>query len=324
MEWRGTLAEADEQGMAYFVNSNVVENVLSSGNSFSVEADSSFQEENLTQLTISRVENPFVTEQYRTVGQGEVLGVATAAKPIFSGVFGRYPVYVFSTDGIYAVAYKPSGDYKDAQLISHRRLGGPITSSGEEVYFVSSQGELCKLSGKDVRVLDVTSDVVQLQWINAYGELMARKKDDTIEVYMPDGRRYVRDSKLVRIFGDIHNALGQDCEGNLVNLNKELTAWMPISFKTYPMALNGGELIAPMLITANQVGSFAENAQINLLGDDGTKCEWRELARISLANFCCRRIEKRIYSHPCRLVKLKLTGNAATGTIINDYALKYN
>lgn len=325
-QWQGNLTGVDEQGIAYFVSSDTAENTFAAGISFSVESDSVFQDDNLPRLTISREGNPLVTGEWRMVGQGEIMGVVSAAKPIFSGVFGRYPLYVFSVDGVYAVAYKASGDYKDAQLISHRILGRQLalTASGEDVYFVSLQGELCCLSGKDVKVLDKTENVAQLQWVNAFGELLVRREDDSVEVYMPGGRRYRRDARLAHVFGDVHTALGQNSAGRLVNLNDETLQWLIVALETYPMALNDGALIAPMQFTANQVGSFAENAEIKLLGSDGTKCEWRELATISLADSCCRRIEKRIYSHPCRLVKLKLTGNAATGTVINDYALKYN
>lgn len=325
-EWSGGLTGIDEQGMAYFVNPELNDNVSVVGYSFYEPTEQNTNEQFLTELTMSRCGNPFVIEQYRSVGQGEVINLAVAAKPIFSGVFGRYPIYAFATDGIYAVAYKNTGDYKDAQLISHRRIGAQkaIASSGEEVYFVSSQGEVCALLGKEVKVLGKDAEIKQLSWVDVYKELIVRHGDNTVCVYMPGGRRYDRDAGLRNVYGDFHDAIGEDTNGRLVDLNIEQRGVMPVMLEIYPIALNDGELIAPMQLTTNQVGGFAENAQINLLGSDGIKCEWKELITIPLVGTCCHRIEKRVYARPCRLVKLKLTGNAATGTVVNDYALKYN
>jgi hypothetical protein len=51
----------------------------------------------------------FRAEGYRTIGSGSIFALKNAAAPMSQGQFGQYPVYAFTTEGIYALPVKEDG-----------------------------------------------------------------------------------------------------------------------------------------------------------------------------------------------------------------------
>lgn len=324
-EWSGTLTGCDSQGFAYFLNDDIVETELSQGYSFYAPTEQNTEEPAYNEFTASVSGNPFVTEQRRDVGQGEILSLAAVAKSVYSSVFGRYPVYAFTSEGIYAVAYKELGDYKDAQLIDRHRLGEAraIAVTGDKVYFVSSSSELCYIAGKEVTELDKLDYVSQIVWVNEFNELLVRYDDNIVNVIMPDGRRYERDAGLRHLYGDFYDAYALDIDGYIVDLNRETGAEMTVVMETFPVAPKGDEMIAPVNLSVNVSGEFSTQGQFTLSGVDGVSCDWRNLSEIALEGVCCHPITERVYASPCRLLKLWLFGTAASGTMLRDVTVKY-
>lgn len=323
-EWSGTLFGVDEQGYACFVNEDLAENEMSAGYSFYEDTEQNTEIPALNEVVVSRNGNPFVTDQCRNVWQGEVLGLASVVGSVYSSVFGRYPVYAFSTDGIYAVAYKESGDYKDAQLIDRRQLGEArvIATSGDSVYFVSVEDELCRLKGKEVEVIAVVSGVSQLAWVYEFGELLIRHDDNSVSVFMSDGRFHERTQPLQNVYGDYYDAVAQDLNGNLLSLNDETVGVQTVLLETYPIAVQDDEIIAPVAMAVNVEGEF-DNCVLELLGSDGAVCDWRVLTAIELNGKCCNPKLTHVFTRPCRLLKLKLYGSASTGALLRDVTVKY-
>lgn len=323
-EWNGTLAGVDEQGYAYFLNTDFAENAFADAYSFYMLTEQNTEESALSELSVSRVGNPFVTAQRRTVGQGSIVALTAVAKSLYSTVFGRYPVYAFTSEGIYAVSYKEIGDYSDAQLVSRVRLGdtGAMAASPDKVFFVSERDELCALAGKDVAVLEKTQGVTQLAWVASENELLLRYTDNSVEVFMPCGRRYGRTTGLCRVYSDFYDAVASDLSGNWVNLNKENSGTLPIIVETYPIAIKDDESIAPMMMMVNATGDFDE-VKVELRGSNGVTYDWRTLAEISLSGTCCHPVMQRIYAKPCRLVMLCVKGAAKSGAILRNVMLTY-
>jgi hypothetical protein len=61
----------------------------------------------------SNVYNPFVFEptNINTVGTGKILGLCAAVKPLADDQYGKAPLYVFSTEGIWAMDTTARGTY---------------------------------------------------------------------------------------------------------------------------------------------------------------------------------------------------------------------
>ena len=111
----------------------------------------------------SRVGNPFCfpLDGINTVGVGKVLGMSAAAKPLSQGQFGQFPLYAFSTDGVWAMEIGSDGLYKARQPISRDVCINPdaITQLDNSVLFVTDRGVM-RISGATTQCLtdNINSD----------------------------------------------------------------------------------------------------------------------------------------------------------------------
>lgn len=92
----------------------------------------------------SEVNNPFYfpLSGINTVGVGEIKGIASVTKALSQGQFGQFPLYVFSTDGVWAMEVSDTGLYSSVKPISRDVCvnGGSITQTDNNVLFVSDKG----------------------------------------------------------------------------------------------------------------------------------------------------------------------------------------
>jgi hypothetical protein len=108
-------------------------------------------------LKVSELDNPFVFPNRNTyvIGNGSVLNLATIAIRIPEGSFGQSPLYVFTTNGIYALSVG-TGDVLYASQSTPTSYEIPVkdivcpTPFG--VAFVSSR-RICIISGQQVELL---------------------------------------------------------------------------------------------------------------------------------------------------------------------------
>jgi len=125
----------------------------------------------------SEVNNPFYfpLEGINTVGVGEIKGLASVTKALSQGQFGQFPLYVFSTDGIWAMEVGDNGLYTTITPISRDVCinGKSITQTDNAVLFVSDKGvmlidgsnvscisEMMNGSSFDVSSVSMLSDVL--------------------------------------------------------------------------------------------------------------------------------------------------------------------
>ncbi len=68
----------------------------------------------------SEVNNPFVFPVLgiNTVGTGEIKGICSAAKALSEGQFGQFPLYAFTTEGVWALEVSSTGTYSARQPIT--------------------------------------------------------------------------------------------------------------------------------------------------------------------------------------------------------------
>lgn len=92
----------------------------------------------------SEINNPFYfpLAGINTVGSGEILGIATVTKALSQGQFGQFPLYVFATDGVWAMEVGDDGLYRSIKPISRDVCinGISITQTDNAVLFVSEKG----------------------------------------------------------------------------------------------------------------------------------------------------------------------------------------
>ncbi len=114
----------------------------------------------LSTIYVSEANCPFVFKAVSAVAVGaqEVLAVSSAAKALSQGQFGQFPLYAFTTEGIWALAVAPSGGYTAVQPIVRDETIDveSITQIDSAVLFASKRG-IMLLSGGDSQCI---SDVL--------------------------------------------------------------------------------------------------------------------------------------------------------------------
>ena len=108
----------------------------------------------------SEINNPvfFPVTCINTIGSGRIIGMATATKAISEGQFGQFPLYAFSTDGIWALEVSQStGAFSSKQPISRDVCinAKSITQIDGALLFASNRG-IMLMSGSNVLCISDT------------------------------------------------------------------------------------------------------------------------------------------------------------------------
>lgn len=100
----------------------------------------------------SEVNNPFYfpVSGINTVGTGTILGISSAAKALSQGQFGQFPLYAFSTDGVWALEVSATGTYSAKQPVTRDVCinTDSITQIDSAVLFATSRG-IMLISGSE-------------------------------------------------------------------------------------------------------------------------------------------------------------------------------
>lgn len=105
----------------------------------------------------SEVNNPFVFPLLgiNTVGTGHIIGIASAAKALSQGQFGQFPMYAFSSDGIWALEVSAAtGAFSARQPITRDVCinSDSITQIDSAVLFASDRG-IMLIAGSQVQCI---------------------------------------------------------------------------------------------------------------------------------------------------------------------------
>lgn len=107
-------------------------------------------------LYTSKINNPFIfpVGKINTIGSGELVGMATAAKALSQGQFGQFPMYAFCTDGIWALTVSASGGFSSVAPVTMDVCINPqsIAQLDQSVAFISENG-LMILSGSEAHCI---------------------------------------------------------------------------------------------------------------------------------------------------------------------------
>lgn len=119
----------------------------------------------------SEVDNPFFfpVTSISTVGAGRIIGVSTAAKPLSEGQFGQFPLYAFTTEGVWSMQVGNTGQYTPGQpIIPDVALSREsIAQINDTVFFATKRG-IMMIAGRDAQcvsdmlISDETFDISSL------------------------------------------------------------------------------------------------------------------------------------------------------------------
>lgn len=112
----------------------------------------------------SEVNNPFYFPLLgvNTIGTGEMLGICSAAKALSQGQFGQFPLYAFTTEGVWALEVSSTGTYTARQPITRDvcRNADGITQLDSAVLFPTDRG-IMLISGSQTQCI---SDAINSEY----------------------------------------------------------------------------------------------------------------------------------------------------------------
>ena len=110
-------------------------------------------------LALSEVDNPFVFQpEQRKMFQSEIIEAAPVTIALSSGQFGHFPLYVFTRDGIWAIALDSAGGIATTHPVSRDvAIDGTIRQLDQAIVFVSEQGVML-LAGAQVKNISTEMD----------------------------------------------------------------------------------------------------------------------------------------------------------------------
>lgn len=137
----------------------------------------------------SEVNNPFYfpLSGINTVGTGEILGICSAVKALSQGQFGQFPLYAFSTEGVWALELSATGTYIARQPVTRDVCvnSGSITQIDTAVLFATDRGIMLLQGAESICLSDVIAGQNKLDLSGStlphYDELLAMagyKADD--------------------------------------------------------------------------------------------------------------------------------------------------
>jgi hypothetical protein len=95
-------------------------------------------------LYTSEINNPFFFPLLgiNTIGTGDIIGLCAAVKALSQGQFGQFPLYAFTTDGIWALATTSTGGYESIQPVTRDVCSNAdsITQIDNAVLFATLRG----------------------------------------------------------------------------------------------------------------------------------------------------------------------------------------
>lgn len=105
------------------------------------------------EVWVSEVNNPFVfnASGVNTVGNGSIIGIISNTQALSQGQFGQFPLFCFTTDGVWTLQTSSEGTYSSAHPISREICNNKdsITATDNLVFFSSEKG-LMMINGSEV------------------------------------------------------------------------------------------------------------------------------------------------------------------------------
>jgi len=269
-------------------------------------------------VVVSEAGNALVEAHRRTLFGMSPIAMAVVTHPLWSGGFGRYPVYVFTDDGIYAIPQSATlGTLGEARLVDRTVIEAGITpvEGGGDVWFASRHHQVCRLHGAQLTVMLRDTLPTALAWCNTYRELWITTADNYPLVVLPSGRTVTRTVDATQLYSDPRHALAVTDAGVVLNLEQETEGTMPVVWQSHPVPLH------PLLGSVVQRVAWhltSSDAQLTLIltGCRGIMSQELELARVEVSGAVSQPLAMMPMSQRARTATLRVAGAAASGTLL--------
>lgn len=321
--WEADLAPLEGTNMAVFVNPSLQSNTMATG-TISTAASGNSTIPAQGEIMVSAVGNPLVTQWRATVSGCSILALGAACRPIYSGGFGRYPIYIFTNQGIMALPQSTSGNYGEPRLITETLIASDSTlvAGGDSLWFFSQHGILCSLSGSTVRrMLLNQATSAQLAWNDRERELWIATSGGSVQVLMPSGRTYSRDLTVGNLYSDPTHALAITSEGALIDLMHEIPSIKNVSYLSHPFEIDPMMRSIPSKIAWNIYPMSFDSSNsftltLTLRGERGISCHGFIISQVRATGIVAAPLVRSIFAPQARYFRLQVNASAPSGTLL--------
>lgn len=268
-------------------------------------------------LVVSMPGNALVEAHRRSVLGAPPLAMAVVTRPLYSGGFGRYPVYVFTGDGVFAIPQRSADTLGEARLVDRTVIHADVApvEGGGDVWFMSRHGHLCRLSGSKLSECRRDVDCKALSWCNAYGELWLLPASGNPVVRMSSGAMSERTVAATQLYSDPRHAVAVTSAGVVLDLEQEEAATVPVEWHTHPVALHS--LMARRVYRVVwQLTSAAADLSLRVTGQRGIMAQDRDVSLITVKGAIDQPLAMAPILVPARTMRLHVTGTALSGTML--------
>ncbi|MDD2962143.1 MAG: hypothetical protein PHR45_08730 [Muribaculaceae bacterium] len=272
------------------------------------------------QLLISVANNPLALSSAAVIGDSDIRGVAFAMRQVSANLFNKYPIYIFTTQGIFAMS-ADSGTRLIRRIDSRIVVCSKHIAQTPDGVFFLSNGAIYALSSTKATKITECDNYRQIVWNDTFGELLCLDNDCSLTAITPNGHYNSTHEKLLKIVrsGEL-SMYGYTINREIIDLyNEESIDQCTVKFLSHPFALPG-------TINATEWNIYGDNLdlQLTLYGEVGDSCHGEILSQTSISGSLNSPLIIPLLSAPRKVYRIEITGTMPTGTILHGVGLIMN
>ena len=264
-------------------------------------------------LAVSAVGNALVTARQQAITGAKVRAIMPLSQAIYSNGFGRYPIVLFTDEGIYALPQTTSsGVFGEARLLNRAviAVGSQPVEGDRDLYFNNVHGYLCRLRGSELTVAWRDCGMCQLAWDDVHRELWALNDDGLLLALMPSGRVSHRTMACVQLYDDATHGLAVTASGQVMDLaHEQSVSTQRVYWQSHPIAHS-----TPSEVVWQVMGNGT--LMLEVTGERGISCHGFLVGRLQACGQLNAPLRQRLVSPPLRTVRLSVSGTCTSGTLL--------
>lgn len=266
-------------------------------------------------MTTSRPANALVVERSCLVTGAGLLGLAPVPRSLYSGGFGRYPVYLFTTEGIFAIPLTMQGKYGEPRLLDRTILKADCqpVEGDRDIYFTSARGNLCRLRASTVIVIEPAAHVAHMAWDDVHSELWCLDAEGKMSAIVNGEITIKRSVGATHLYDDLTHALAINASGQVLDLTIECQAMMEVELLTRPEVCRRQPRQVMWQVYGDDV-----HLRLDVLGERGVSCHGFLVNRMTVNGRIAAPLIVPLFAQPLRTIRRHIIGTADTGTIIAE------
>lgn len=314
-QWEGELTASSSGELAYAVTPALTPHELlpTANDILIIPAEENIIEYFDNQLIISADRNPFVWQHKTTVSDGTITALRLAITPVATSIFGKYPLYAFTSQGIYALAGNSKSRYGDPRCIDWHAVANELlicyTASG--ITFIADN-ELCSLSGSKIETMATGVYATSIAWSKKYNELWCVDDKGSVIIQMPSGRFYSRDIYIKELIENYYHPIAITGNNAMLDINAEQATSQHIIYRSYP-------IIVDFILKNIKWHVSGDNVALTLqlTGENGKSCHGDILNKMKVTGNISAPITIPLYAPQRRTIRIIIDGTANCDTMLH-------